>query len=463
MLYRHGEVFRSLLMASDLALVAMAWLFAFVVRFHTFLDSPQGIPPLSEYSLALAAILPVYGLILQRQGVYRPKRLGSFWTEAAEITWATTVALVLALSLSFFLRSYSFSRVVVGVFAVLVPVALMGLRIGVRTSLRIARRRGFNRRFALVVGSGRLAEEIIRRIHDHPSSGLHVVGLIADAAAESAPQGIPLLGRYADLKHVLSQRRIDHVIIALGSDEGYRLEKVLADLDDEVVSVMLAPDLLHIATLRSSVENFDGVPIIHLRDSPLVGWASVQKRTVDLVGSGAALLLTGPLLGLLALGVALSSGLPVLYRQKRMGLDGRIFTMLKLRTMRRDAERAGPGWSRLDDPRRTRFGTWLRRFSLDELPQLWNVMKGEMSLVGPRPEQAELIREFRREIPSYMLRHKVKSGMTGWAQVHGLRGDTSLHARIEHDIFYIQNWSLGLDFKIIVMTIWSVLRDRDVA
>ena len=462
MLHRHGEVFRSLMMVSDLALVAAAWFFAYGVRFHSFLDAPQGIPSPSEYSLALLGLLPIYGLVLQRQGVYRPKRLGSFWTEAVEIFWSTTLALVLALSLSFFFRSFSFSRVVVGVFALLVPTALMGLRIGVRTSLRIARRRGFNRRFGLVVGGGRLAHEMIRRIHDHPSSGLHVVGLIADATAESAPHGIPLLGRYADLKHVLSQRRIDHVIIALGSDEGYRLEKVLADLDDEVASVMLAPDLLHIATLRSSVENFDGLPIIHLRDSPLVGWASIQKRTVDLVGSSLALLLTGALLGLLSLGIGISSGVPVLYRQKRMGLDGRIFTMLKFRTMRRDAEDAGPGWSRFDDPRRTRFGVWLRRFSLDELPQLWNVLKGDMSLVGPRPEQAELIREFRREIPSYMLRHKVKSGMTGWAQVHGLRGDTSLHARIEHDIYYIQNWSLGLDFKIILMTIWSVVRDRDV-
>ena len=177
-----------------------------------------------------------------------------------------------------------------------------------------------------------------------------------------------------------------------------------------------------------------------------------------LVGLGVPLVF-----GLLALGVVVSSGLPALYRQKRMGLDGRIFTMLKLRTMRRDSEDSGPGWSQANDPRRTRLGIWLRRFSLDELPQLWNVMRGDMSLVGPRPEQADLIREFRREIPSYMLRHKVKSGMTGWAQVHGLRGDTSLHARIEHDIYYLQTLSMGLDFKIIVMTLWSVIRDRDVA
>ena len=170
-----------------------------------------------------------------------------------------------------------------------------------------------------------------------------------------------------------------------------------------------------------------------------------------------------PALFVLGLGVVVSSGLPVLYRQKRMGLDGGMFTMLKLRTMRRDAEGSGPGWSKREDPRRTRFGAVLRRFSLDELPQLWNVLKGDMSLVGPRPEQPEFIREFRREIPSYMLRHKVKSGMTGWAQVHGLRGDTSMKDRIEHDIHYIQHWSMALDAKILTMTIWSVLRDRNIS
>ncbi len=461
MLYRHGEVFRSLLMLSDGLLIAGVWLGAYGLRFYAGLEAPQGTPALGEYALALWAIVPIYSLMLQRQGVYAPKRLGSFWAESAEIGWATTGAALLLLGVSFFLRSYSFSRAAVAVFVVAVPLSLMALRVVVRSALRGARRKGYNRRFALVVGTGRLADEIMGRIQAHPDSGLHVVGLIADGAVESSSYGVPCLGRYEDLKHVLAQRRVDHVIIALGSDEGYRLEKVLADLDDEVASVMLAPDLLHIATLRSSVENFEGLPIIHLRDSPLVGWSSVQKRTFDIAGSGLVLAVSLPVLVLLGLGIALSSGWPVLYRQKRMGLDGRIFSMLKLRTMRRDAEKGGPGWSKANDPRRTRFGVWLRRFSLDELPQLWNVLRGEMSLVGPRPEQADLIREFRREIPSYMLRHKVKSGMTGWAQVHGLRGDTSMHLRIEHDIYYIQNWSMGLDMKILVMTIWSTLRDRN--
>ena len=463
MLYRHAEVFRSLLVLSDLVLISLVWLGAYGLRFHLGIEAPQGIPPVSDYLQALVVILPVYGFMLRRQGVYEPKRLGSFWTEAAQIGWASVGAMLLVLGVSFFLRSFSFSRAVVAGFAGAAPLALMGLRLVVRISLRVARRRGYNQRFALVVGGGRLAGEIIGRIYDHPNSGLHVTGLVADSQALGERKGIPVLGGYADLKEILGQRRIDHVIIALGTDEADRLEKVLADLDDEVVSVMLVPDLLHIATLRSSVENFDGLPIIHLRDSPLVGWASVQKRSFDVAGSFLLLAATLPILSLLGAGIVLSSGWPVLYRQRRMGLDGRIFSMVKLRTMRRDAEAEGPGWSRSNDPRRTRFGALLRRFSLDELPQLWNVLKGEMSLVGPRPEQAELIREFRREIPSYMLRHKVKSGMTGWAQVHGLRGDTSLPARIEHDIYYIQNWSIGLDVKILILTVWSVLRDRGVS
>ena len=463
MLYRHGEVFRSLLMATDLVLVALVWLGAYGLRFYTGFEAPQGTPPLSDYLVALLGILPIYGVMLQRRGLYQPRRLGSFSDEAAEIGWAAGGAVVLLLALSFFVRSFSFSRAVVAIFTISVPLVLVALRLGVRSSLRVARSRGYNQRFALVVGNGRLAGEIIARIRDRPSSGLQVVGVLADHPGESTRHGLPILGGYADLKQALSGERVDHVILALESAEADRLEKVLADLDDEVVSVMLAPDLLHIATLRSSVENFDGLPIIHLRDSPLVGWASVQKRSFDIIGSALALAVALPALLVLGLGVVVSSGLPVLYRQKRMGLDGGMFTMLKLRTMRRDAEGSGPGWSKREDPRRTRFGAVLRRFSLDELPQLWNVLKGDMSLVGPRPEQPEFIREFRREIPSYMLRHKVKSGMTGWAQVHGLRGDTSMKDRIEHDIHYIQHWSMALDAKILTMTIWSVLRDRNIS
>jgi exopolysaccharide biosynthesis polyprenyl glycosylphosphotransferase len=244
-------------------------------------------------------------------------------------------------------------------------------------------------------------------------------------------------------------------VIALPREDGGQLEKILADLDDELVTVRLIPDLLHVMTLRSSVEELDGLPLINLRESPMVGWAAVQKRAFDVVVASLGLVAFAPVMALAALAVRASSGRPILYGQERMGLDGRVFRMIKFRTMRPDAEReTGPVWTSSDDARRTRVGAFLRRTSLDELPQLWNVLRGDMSLVGPRPERPYFVERFRREIPGYMLRHKVRAGLTGWAQVHGWRGDTSLHERVEHDIYYIQNWSLALDLRILLMTLW---------
>jgi Undecaprenyl-phosphate glucose phosphotransferase len=461
-LYRYSEVLRGLMMAADLALVAAAWLGAYWLRFGSGLPAPLGVPSLRQYALALGVILPVGWVLLRRQGLYEPRRLGSLFREAVDIVRATATGVVILLAASFFVRSYSFSRGVVLMFSIAAPVLLIGLRLGVRTTLRLLRRRGYNRRFVLVVGGGRLAEEVIRRIHDHPHAGLHVRGVLADGGVGREIAGVPVIGGYADLRTALEPARVDQVIVALPHDEWPLLDKILGELEDSTASIKLAPDLLQILTLRSSVEELDGLPIISLRDTPLVGWASVQKRAFDLVGSALGGLLALPVIGVLALAVRLSGGGgPVLYRQRRVGLDGREFDMLKLRTMRVDAEDDGAGWSRPDDPRRTRIGAWMRRLSLDELPQLWNVLRGDMSLVGPRPERPVFIREFRREIPGYMLRHTVKSGMTGWAQVHGWRGDTSLHERIEHDIYYIQNWSVGLDVQILLMTLWSVLRGRN--
>jgi Undecaprenyl-phosphate glucose phosphotransferase len=255
---------------------------------------------------------------------------------------------------------------------------------------------------------------------------------------------------------------VDEVVIALPREDFPQLEKLLADLDDEMVTVRLIPDLLHVMTLRSSVEELDGLPLINLRESPMVGWAAVQKRAFDVVVASLLLVLLAPLLALAGLAVWLGSGRPIFFRQERMGLDGRVFQMVKFRTMRPDAEsETGPVWTAPEDPRRTRLGSLLRRTSIDELPQLWNVLRGDMSLVGPRPERPVFIERFRREIPGYMLRHKVRSGLTGWAQVHGWRGDTSLHERVEHDIFYIQNWSLALDVRILLMTLWRGWFDRN--
>ncbi len=448
-------------MLADLALLAAAWLGAYWLRFGTGIDVPLGVPPFRAYALALLAIIPVGWVLLSRSGVYEPKRLGSLLGESVDIVKANATGVVILLAASFFVRSYSFSRGVVLIFSVAAPLLLVSFRVVVRTTLRRLRRRGYNRRFVIVVGGGRLAEEVIQRIHDHPQAGLHVRGVLADGLTGREIHGVPVVGGYGDLSHTLGLERIDQVILALPRDEWHRLDKILSELEDSTANVKLVPDLLHIMTLRSSVEELDGLPIINLRDTPLVGWSSVQKRAFDLVGSALGLTLGLPLFVAIGLLIRMISGGPVLYRQRRVGLDGREFDMLKFRSMPVDAESEGASWSRPDDPRPTRLGAWLRRMSIDELPQLWNVFRGEMSLVGPRPERPMFIQEFRREIPGYMLRHKVKSGLTGWAQVHGWRGDTSLHERIEHDIYYIQNWSLGLDLQILAMTISSALRGRN--
>jgi len=304
--------------------------------------------------------------------------------------------------------------------------------------------------------------QCVASLRARPEVGLRVIGVLADKPVRSFEPGVPVLGGYAQLKSVLREHRIDQVVVALPREDTALLEKVLADLDDEFVSVRIVPDLLHVMTLQSSVEEIDGLPVICLRESPLVGWAAVQKRAFDVVVSGLALLLGAPFLLAIALAVRLTSGSPVLYGQERMGLDGRLFRMLKFRTMVHGAEReSGPVWTVEDDPRRTRLGAFLRRTSLDELPQLWNVLRGDMSLVGPRPERPVFIEQFRREVPGYMLRHKVKAGCTGWAQVHGWRGNTSLHERVEHDLYYIQNWSLGLDLRILLMTLWRGVLHRN--
>jgi exopolysaccharide biosynthesis polyprenyl glycosylphosphotransferase len=378
--------------------------------------------------------------------------------EAGGVIQATAMGVVLLVSLTFLAGSPLQSRAVVAAFSFLAPVGLIGFRTAGRLGLRGLRRRGFNLRFVLVVGAGQLAEEIIQRIHGHPEAGLRVLGVVADGGrgARATVAGIPILGGLSQLKQVLhAGDRVDQVIIALPQSEGHSLEKVLTDLDDEIVSVKLVPDLSPVMTLRSSVESLDGLPIIGLRETPMVGWAVVKKRLFDL-GGCAVIAAPALLLGLvIAAAVGVSGGRPILYTQERTGLDGRVFRILKFRSMRRDAERdTGPVWTEAGDPRRTRIGAWLRRTNLDELPQLWNVIRGDMSLVGPRPERPVFIEEFRREIPGYMLRHKAKVGLTGWAQVHGWRGDTSLHERIEHDLYYIQNWSIGLDVRIILMTLF---------
>jgi Undecaprenyl-phosphate glucose phosphotransferase len=461
MLKAHSRFFEHLTLAGDLALIAGSWLLAYYLRFHVGpIPVYLGVPPLTPYLALLVPILLLWAIVFRTFDLYRPRRLGSRLAEVRDVTKASSVAFLVLVTLTFFARSYEFSRVVIAYFWAISIVAVSGYRVVFREALRVARRRGYNLRYGLVVGGGTVAREVIGRLKERPDVGIEIVGVAGDDK-DGADLGARRLGGYGDLRTVLDQQHVDHVILALPHEDYARLGMILEEIGDEPVTIHFVPDLLRFASLRGGMEEFGGLPFIHLRESPLYGWNLVLKRGFDLVLGGLALTLAGPAMLLIALAIKLASRGPVLYGQERMGLDGKGFWMLKFRTMEVGAEaETGPVWAAPEDPRRTRLGAFLRSWSLDELPQLVNVLKGEMSLVGPRPERPVFVEQFRREVPRYMLRHKVKSGMTGWAQVNGWRGQTSLEKRIEFDLYYIERWSLAFDLRILWLTLWNGFRNK---
>ena len=455
MFQKRLQFFRSVLYLGDLCLVALCWLAAYFLRFNMpIIPVTKGVPDLELYLGLLALVLVVFLVVLQATGVYRRP-----WAALSQVTWqvfrATTVGVVLAVTFTYFLRPYDFSRLVFLQFYVLVTVSLICYRPLLRRAW-VKFLPGHAGENTVIVGVEDLGRLVAGKISNHPVLGLRLVGFLTrrPEIVGQEVDGLPVLGVYNDLQEILERHQVHVVIIALPLAAHDRIEQVIASVQDEMVDIKIVPDVFRYTSLHGTVEEFEGLPIIGLRGSPMEGWSWVFKRGTDLLGTLVGLILLSPLLAGLAIAVKLSSPGPVLFRQKRMGLDGRVFNMLKFRSMRVDAEQdCGPVWACQDDPRRTRLGAFMRGTSLDELPQLFNVLRGEMSLVGPRPERPEFINHFRRSVPGYMLRHKVKAGITGWAQINGWRGNTSLERRIEHDLFYIENWSLGLDLKIIFLTL----------
>jgi Undecaprenyl-phosphate glucose phosphotransferase len=449
--------FRTVLLATDLVLIALAWFWAYHLRLTSGLIPVwKGVPPVHEYIFPLLYLVPIWGVVGISLGLYSPRRTFALWDEGWLLAKAASLTLVCFTATSYVLKEVDISRMVLAIFwmaAIALPLASRAL---IPHTVRQLRRKGTYLRRALVVGHEDLAHEVIKTIQQHPEAGLTIVGIAAEPPRLLGTRldGIKVLGTPRKVGAILQQEHIDQLIIALSFQTYEVVEDVLAQVENEPVEVMLVPDLSRYRSLRCGVEDLAGIPALTLQGAPLYGWNAVLKRGLDLGVSSAALVLCAPLMGLIALLIKLSSPGPVLYRQQRMGLDCRPFTLLKFRSMRADAEPAGtPIWSTKNDQRCTRVGTWLRRLSLDELPQLINVLMGEMSLVGPRPERPEFIAQFRQGIPRYMLRHKIQAGMTGWAQIHGYRGDTSIEERLRYDLEYIQRWSLVFDGKILLLTL----------
>jgi Undecaprenyl-phosphate glucose phosphotransferase len=450
--------FRTVLLATDLVLVTVTWYFAYHLRLTSGLIPVwKGIPPLDEYLFPLLYLVPIWGMVGISLGLYSPRRTFALRPEAWLLAKTAGLTVVCFTATSYVLKEVDISRLVLVIFGV----AAMGLTLAGRTliphTLRQLRRNGTYVRRALVVGHENIAHQVLKTVQQHPEAGLKIVGLLGESPLLVGTQldGIEVLGTHNEVGAIVQRERIDQVIIALSFRAYEHVEDVLSQVENEPVEVMLVPDLSRYISLRCGVEDLAGIPALTLQGAPLYGWNAVFKRGFDLGVSSTALVLCTPVIALTALLIKLSSPGPILYRQQRMGLDCRPFTLLKFRSMCVDAEPPGvPIWSTKNDERCTRVGSWLRRLNLDELPQLVNVLRGEMSLVGPRPERPEFIEQFRQGIPRYMLRHKIQAGMTGWAQIHGFRGDTSIEARLRYDLEYIQRWSLLFDIKILLLTLF---------
>jgi Undecaprenyl-phosphate glucose phosphotransferase len=332
-----------------------------------------------------------------------------------------------------------------------------------RFILREIRRRGYNIRYMLIVGAGRVAGDIAARIRYHRELGFQLIGCLAkdDNEAKKGPKGIPIVGKYSDLSSILSKTEIDQIVIALPLEEHSMLPDIIQQIGDSLIDIKIVPDLDQFVSVGGAIEELEGLPVISVQGSPLEGFNLFAKRVLDLALSIVCLIVLSPLFLLIAILVKLSSKGPVVYAQERVSFDGSRFKIFKFRTMNLNAEDKGPRWATQGDERVTAIGKILRSLSLDELPQLFNVLRGDMSIVGPRPERPVFIEKFRARIPRYMLRHKVPAGMTGWAQIHGWRGDTSIDKRIEYDLYYIENWSLLLDLKILFLTLFKGFKNRN--
>ena len=321
--------------------------------------------------------------------------------------------------------------------------------------------RGYNQARILIVGTGEVGRIILHRIQQSPGLGYNVIGFVEDHDPPSTLIGLAVLGRTSDLSRLIETHQIDEVIIAMPEASHQEILSIMAHCEREKVTVKVFPDVFQIMASEVSIADLNGLPLLTIRDTALRGWRLTLKRSMDIVFGALALILFSPIMMLLAILIKLDSSGSVFYVQERMGLDANPFKMLKYRSMVADAEaETGPVWTAESDPRRTRFGAIIRRFSLDELPQLINVVMGDMSMVGPRPERPVFVEQFKKSIPRYMDRHREKSGITGWAQVNGLRGDTSIVERTKYDLWYNENWSLLLDFKILLRTGIKIFRDR---
>ncbi len=460
--------------AVDVAATALAWALAYWLRFHAdpvswVLPVTKGVPDLDRYLLLLPFMAVLWPVVLYFHGLYQLKRGRSRIDELFATVMSVLIASALTLGATLYVRVYyrfqadvaprwEYSQAVFAIFVVLDVVFLNAGRGGVRAWQERRWAAGEDLTRVLVAGTGELGRTVAETLLAQRKLGYRVVGFLGEQPGATGHAGLPVVGTIDGARRAIEETHADQLYVALPLEDHKHLLPLVKSLSNECVDIKVVPDVVQYATIKAVLEDLDGIPIVSLNEVPLQGWSSMVKRSMDVLVSGVLLLALTivPILPVLGLLVWLLGGKgPVLLRQERMTLEGKTFLIFKFRTMVDEAERdTGPVFATSDDPRRTGIGAWLRKHNFDELPQLLNVFLGDMSLVGPRPERPPFVRQFRERIPQYMRRHRVKSGMTGWAQVNGWRGNTSIEKRIEFDLYYIENWSLLLDLKILILTLF---------
>lgn len=442
--------------AADLVGILLGLTGAYFLRFTVeIIQVTKGYEPASYLKLLPLAI-PVWIFWMEAVGAYSFRERAFNLQILKKIWHANVLAVMTIVCVHFFERSTEYSRAIYPLALVTCTASMALSRLALDRSLAHMRRSGrLPRSSVLILGANSLGLTIARRIRKHAFLGLRVAGFVSVKADRVGQRmgGVPIVAGFDTIFEAIRRLGVDEVIVAQPDLPPDEILDFVLRCEKEFVTARIVPNLLEASLVEMSVEQIDGIPLFGLKESPLQGWNLVVKRTLDVVVSAVVLVLLSPLLLAIALAIRLTSPGPVLYRQERVGLDGYRFQMLKFRSMRVDAEKeTGPVWAVPEDDRVTPIGRFLRRTNLDELPQFWNVLVGDMSLVGPRPERPHFVDKFQERVPRYMGRHRVKSGMTGWAQVNGLRGNTSIDERIKYDLYYVENWSIWLDLKILLMT-----------
>jgi len=463
-------------MLLDVVMLATAFALAYWLRFESDIERKVIAPDTATYVAMLSTTVGTVLLTFYFSKLYSLKRGASRVDEFYKIAAAVSIGTVLSLATNSLLigERFKYSNSILLLGWLLAILFVTSMRLFYSLVVGELRKRGLDRSRVLVVGSGPTAMVVVERLKNHRTLGYEVVGIIDNSGSESVQLPsvgkIPILGNLTRLADVVRKRRVDEVIVALQGASDKQLRDIIGLMQDETVSIKIYPDAFQLMTQNEvSVGELSGIPLLTVKDVALRGWNRRLKRAFDFVFSLFVLIVTSPFMLLIALAIKLSGPGPVFFIQERVGLDSAPFQLVKFRTMKQAVDedevpklREGmPGWTVPNDPRRTAIGAFLRRFSLDELPQFFNVLIGEMSVVGPRPEQPEYVEEFAKSIEDYLRRHREKAGITGWAQVNGLRGDSSIEVRTQLDLYYVENWSILFDLKIIVRTLVTMLRGKN--